>query len=235
MKTDNGIIVLGDGLLGKEIVRQTNWHYISRKKDDFDFEDINTYYPLLHGYNTILNCIAFTETYSQDRDRHFKVNFNAVIDLVDYCNFTGKKLIHISTDYVYSNVNGLAKETDIPIHCGNWYTYTKLLSDGYVQAKSNNYLLIRTSFKPKPFPYPKAITTQWGNFDYVDVISAYIIELIDKKAEGVYNVGTEYKDIYALAIQTNPDVIPSDMVINETMPRDIGMDTEKMRRFLGEI
>ena len=27
-------LVIGDGLLGKEIVRQTNWDYISRKKTE---------------------------------------------------------------------------------------------------------------------------------------------------------------------------------------------------------
>ena len=27
------IVILGDGLLGSELVKQTNWDYISRKKD----------------------------------------------------------------------------------------------------------------------------------------------------------------------------------------------------------
>ena len=35
------VVVLGDGLLGSEIIKQTNWEYISRKKDNFDLTDYN--------------------------------------------------------------------------------------------------------------------------------------------------------------------------------------------------
>ena len=40
-------IVLGDGLLGTEIVKQTNWSYISRKKDNIDFTSPSTYFDYL--------------------------------------------------------------------------------------------------------------------------------------------------------------------------------------------
>ena len=30
------ILILGDGLLAKELIKQTGWDYISRKKDGFD-------------------------------------------------------------------------------------------------------------------------------------------------------------------------------------------------------
>ena len=38
-------LILGDGLLGTELVKQTGWDYISRKKDGIDFKDIKTYQP----------------------------------------------------------------------------------------------------------------------------------------------------------------------------------------------
>ena len=34
------VLVLGDGLLGSEIVKQTNWDYISRKTG-FDINNLN--------------------------------------------------------------------------------------------------------------------------------------------------------------------------------------------------
>ena len=40
------VLVLGDGLLGSEIVKQTEWDYISRKKDGFDITDMETYHLL---------------------------------------------------------------------------------------------------------------------------------------------------------------------------------------------
>ena len=33
-----------------------------------------------------------------------------------------------------------ASENDIPIHGNNWYSYTKLLADAYIELKSKNYL-----------------------------------------------------------------------------------------------
>ena len=36
-------LILGDGLLGSEIYRQSDWDYISRKKDKIDFREPNSY------------------------------------------------------------------------------------------------------------------------------------------------------------------------------------------------
>ena len=60
-------LILGDGLLGSELVKQTGWNYISRKKDGIDFTDYSTYEYLLESYNEIINCIAYTDTYSGEK------------------------------------------------------------------------------------------------------------------------------------------------------------------------
>ena len=52
-------LVIGDGLLGKEIVRQTNWDYISRKKDGIDIRDLDSYKSYLDGYDEIINCSRY--------------------------------------------------------------------------------------------------------------------------------------------------------------------------------
>jgi len=225
-------LILGHGKLGKEIFAQTRWDYISRSKDEFDFCNIDSYMDLLDGYDAVINCIAHTDTYSDERQKHLDINFKAVCDLADYCNFTGKKLVHISTDYVYSGSIAHARENDVPVHNRCWYTYSKLLADGYIEARCNNYLIIRTSFKPHPFPYPKATTIQWGNFDYTNIIASLVIELINTNATGIVNVGTKLKNIHQLAVQTNPDVIPAFEYLDDEMPTDISMDLSKMRALL---
>jgi len=230
---NNGIIVLGYGLLGKEITKQTDWNYISRKEHGIDFNKTDWYHHI-QRYDTIINCIANTNTYSHEREDHWPTNYISVMNLVDWCNENNKKAIQISTDYIYSGSNRNASEEDIPLHNKTWYTYTKLLSDAYVQARAKNYLLIRTSFKPTPFPYPEAIVTQTGNFDYVDKISKLIIELINKNAFGVFNVGTRRKTIYDLATKTNPNIIGAFRILNKEMPRDVTMNVSKMENFLNE-
>lgn len=224
----NNILILGDGLLGSEIHSQTQWPFLSRKHDHFDFNNLYIYQEWLMPFDTILNCIGYTNTYDKNRDLHWKTNYESVCNLVDFCNLSNKKLVQISTDYVYADSISPASEEDIPVHAKNWYSYTKLLADGYVQLRSRNYLLIRTSFKPKPFPYLRALVNQVGNFDYVDKISAMIIKLIEKNKQGVFNVGTKRKTIYELACQTNEDVEPLFGFLDESMPTNITMDLRKL-------
>lgn len=219
-------IVLGDGLLGKELVRQTGWDYISRRKDSFQVDNFVVFHEKLSRYNVIINCIANTDTYSGDRDSHWRANYVFVEKLIKFCNLTNIKLVQISTDYLYTGSVEDASEDDVPVHCNTWYGYTKLLSDGLVQLQSDQYLLIRCSHKPKPFPYFKAWNDISGNFDYVDVISDKIIKLIKNNAVGIFNVGTENKTMFDLAYRTNKNV---ESINSPTFtPKNITMNVSKM-------
>jgi dTDP-4-dehydrorhamnose reductase len=218
------VLVLGDGLLGSEIVKQTNWEFYSRRKNNFDINEIDTILP--KDLDVIVNCIANTDTYSNDRNGHWNVNYKFVYNLINFCNENSIKLVHISTDYIYTSSIENATEDDVPVHCSNWYGYTKLLGDGIVQLLSKNYLLCRCTHKPKPFPYEKAWDDQVGNFDYVDKISEIIIELINKNKVGVYNVGTNTKSMYELAAQTK---IVSPIKSPEYIPKNTTMNLNKLK------
>jgi dTDP-4-dehydrorhamnose reductase len=223
------VLVLGDGLLGSEIIKQTNWDYVSRKKDGFDItkDEFNFY-----GYDVIVNCIAFTNTYLNDKESNWNVNYKAVADLVGYCNNHNIKLVHISTDYVYTNSVSNASEEDIPIHGNNWYSYTKLLADAYIELKSQNYLILRESHKPNPFPYDNAWINLIGNFDYVNKIAEIIINLIKLEENGIINVGTDLKTIYDLAIETNKNVKAT--LKPKQAPEDVSLDLTKLKNILNE-
>lgn len=224
------VLILGNGLLGSEIVKQTSWDYLSRKKDNFNFCDPKNYASKLHKYDTILNCVGYTDTYSQDKERHRKISFKGVADLSDICQEQKKKLIHISTSYVYEYSNVCASENDIPLISRNWYTYYKLLADEYIMIKNDNYLICRCVFKPKPFPYDTAWVDQKGNFDYTDVISELIIKLITKNACGLYNVGTSEKTMYELALITNKNIKMGHRPL--CAPENITMNIMKMEKKL---
>ena len=197
-------IILGDGLLGTELNQQTNWPVISRLRHDFDITNSNTW-DQIKNTNTIINCICCPKT-NQDKQKQWDVNYKGVADLVDFCSKKAIKLVQISTDFVYYNSILNATEEDAPSNSPDWYSYTKLLADGYVQLRSTNYLLIRCSHKPDPFPFEDAYINYVGNFDYVKNISYLIIQLITRKASGIYNVGTELKTMHQLAIKTKPNV-----------------------------
>ena len=202
------VIVLGDGLLGSEIIKQTNWEFVSRKKNGFNINDESTF-SKLSEYDIVVNCIANTDTYSIDKDSHWNTNYKSVYNLVNFCNLNNIKLVHIGTDYLFANnINKNATEEDVPVHSENWYSYTKLLGDGIIQLLSNNYLICRCTHKPYPFPFENAFVDRIGNFDYTHKIAELIIKLINANESGIYHVGTESKSIYDLVHIDFPNVIP---------------------------
>ena len=226
-------IILGNGLLGSCLHELTNWRVISRSVNGIDFTQPKSYKKLIdnNNFDTIINCIAYTKTSDNTKKQHWETNYIGTINLVDMCNKLQKKLVHISTEYIYAQSVTPASEDDIPIHYNNWYTYTKILSDAYVEARSNNFLTIRASFKPNPFPWEEAWTDLKGNFDYVDVIAKIIIKLIERNAHGIFNVGTEQKTMFELAQRTRPEVRKSKRK-DDVLPKNICMNLEKMYDFL---
>jgi dTDP-4-dehydrorhamnose reductase len=226
------VLVLGQGKLGQEIINQTGWDYLSRGKDNIDVSDFDSWSNKLDEYDVILNCIANTNTYSDDHKLIAEVNFKFVLDLVHECNKRLIKLVHISTDYVYANSRDNAKETDQELPDRNHYSLTKYYADNYIKMFSNNYLICRLSHKPKPFPYDSAWTNVITNADYTDTISSLVIELIRKDGKGLYNVGTDQKTIYELAKQTNPNVKES--MAPTHIPKNVTMDLTKMKEFLNK-
>jgi dTDP-4-dehydrorhamnose reductase len=226
-------IILGDGLLGSELHKQTGWNVISRKKDGLDITHTQTFSKMLPASNTtFINCIAHTDTYSNNRQPHWDVNVKGTQNLLDFCNQWGSKLVHISTDYIYSNSKFEATEEDVPVHCENWYGYTKLIADALVQLSNPKHLIIRETHKPNPFPYESAWEDQIGNFDYIDKIASLIISLINHKCKGIYNVGTETKSMYDLAQQTK-QVVP----INKPYlaPSNTTMNLSKLKNVITRI
>lgn len=202
------ILVLGDGLLGSEIIKQTGWDYLSQRKDGIDvIDDFYGFVDKLREIKpeVIVNCIGYTNTYDPEREKHWKINYEFVVHLTQLCAWDDIKLVHISTDYIYANSHNKKSEEDIPVHQETWYSYCKLLADAFVQL-SDNYLMFRCSFKPKPFPYENAFGNIKGNFDYVDVLAKQMIDLINENRTGIWNIGTEFKSAFDLAVQTRPNV-----------------------------
>jgi len=224
------VIVLGKGKLGSEIVKQTGWDYLCRAEHEITIDNFDEWKNRMDEYDVVVNCIANTDTYSEDKEKHWKANYELVTFLAEYCDDNGKKLVHISTDYLYQNSIDDAKEEDEPLFEHTWYMFTKLLADEYLKEHAKNYLICRLSHKPYPFPYDSAWDDVVTNADYTPVISELVIELIKNGAEGLYNVGTERKTIYELAQRTNKNV--KKIVSPDNVPKNISMNVSKMNNFL---
>lgn len=234
-------LILGDGILAKEIIKQTGWEYVSRKKHNFDITKSDMYNNFFienfegmnftRKYDCIINCIAHTDTYSLNKNLHWEVNYKSLYKLIIFCNIWDIKLVHISTDYIFANcIKEEPTEDDVPVHSENWYSYTKLLGDSLVQLLSKNYLLCRCTHKEYPFPFKKVFADRVGNFDYTPKIAELIIDLVKLNAEGVYNVGTNKKTMKELVEKENPNI----EFINtpEGFPKKTSMSIDKLKNFL---
>ncbi len=226
-------VILGNGILGKELQIQTGWGYISRSKDGFDAlnPDFNGLIGQEHGvifypkYDTVINCIAHVDSYSDNPQLHLDINYKFVIALTDFCKEWNIKLVHISTEFVYANNKNLPKETDLPIPDNTWYAKTKLLADQYLSLMGGDHLICRELHKANNINPPKIWDVKTTG-DRVKNIVPLIVKLINKKAIGIYNVGTgskTYKDIFLKGELINP---PS------YVPRDTRMNLEKLNKFL---
>jgi len=223
-------IILGDGLLGSSVIGLSGWNYISRSRDGFNINNISSLRSLLPiGTKTIINLIANTDTYSNDINTMFDTNYRAVVNLVDFCNERGIKLVHFSTDYVYEKSVSNSKETNKAIPTTP-YAMSKLLADEYVMKHCKDYLILRGAQKVDPFPYDSAFTDLIGNFDYPDTIAEIVIQMVRAGATGLYNIGTPTKSMYELALKTNPRV--KGVLAPDHFPKDVTMDLTKMHEFL---
>jgi dTDP-4-dehydrorhamnose reductase len=225
------ILVLGNGKLGSEIVNQTDWDVLSKQEDNIDIETFDSWCNTLKDYDVVVNCIANTDTYSLDEEKHLQVNYVFVFNLVEFCNLNKITLVHISTDYLYEHSKECASENDEPLYTRTPYLTSKHLADIYINKFSNDYLICRLSHKPKPFPYDKAWYDVYTNADYTPVISSLVIALIEKNARGLFNVGTETKSIYHLAKQTSN---PTPIEAPKNIPKNVTMDLTKLNNFLSK-
>lgn len=242
------IALLGDGLIGAglhEYFSAIDWgtenfeyKQFSRKLTETDFLDFQELKKTLAGFDIIINTIAHTNTKDKHKGTHWNVNYVFAAFLADFCASLGKRLVHISTDYVYAGSTPIADEQDILIPFNNWYSCTKLMADNHIELKGQDYLIIRTAHKPSPFPFKKGYINVIGNFQSVFNAISQMDFLIGVGAKGVYNIGPkEPLSVYDYALQESllpgkkkPKVGKS-VYIGKDIPSDTTMSCKKFYRF----
>ena len=121
---------------------------------EVDVTRSDTYEPLASS-DFIINCSAYTAVDKAEEfpENAFAVNRMGVIQLVEYCEKHQIKLIHFSTDFVFSG-EGLApyKEED---YTGpkSVYGASKLAGEEVILQSSISSLVIRTSWLHSPYGY----------------------------------------------------------------------------------
>ena len=125
------------------------------------------------------------------------MNVLGTLNVLKSCRDLGKKLVFISTDYVFDGEKG-NYTTDDPINPLSKYAKTKAAAELLVRTYENS-LVIRTSFFGYDFPYEAAFVDQWSSKDYVDIIAPKVLEEILSDKRGVVHVGNNRQTIYDIA------------------------------------
>lgn len=207
---ENRILITGgNGKLATELRKHLPGDYLGR--EDLDFTQP---IKLEKKYDLVVHLGAYTNVRaaeSEGKKDCFMVNVYGTFNLVQHYKDT--PFIFISTEYAHNPIST--------------YAVTKKLGEEIVKTHPQ-HLILRTLFKPNPFPFPKAYIDQYTLGDYVDVIAKLLAKRIldwDRKTSGLEYIGTGRKTMFELAKRTRPDVEPNSVedYIKETgtpIPKD---------------
>lgn len=195
-------------------------------RDELDVTDLNNVaqYVAAERPVVLVHAAAYTNVAGAETQRAacWSVNVEGTRNVVAAARQVGARVLLISTDYVFygdqqEGQPGTAgsrnlgyREDDTPGPVRNYYALTKLLAEEAVRALSGS-LIVRTSFRPREWPYPQAYDDLFTSQDYVDVIAPLVAQVIARYVDGqvphdTLHVATERKSVYELARRRAPDV-----------------------------
>lgn len=185
----------------------------------------------------IVHAAAYTDVGGAERDRAtcWQINVVGTRAVAAAANAVGAKLVHISTDYVFSGEEGGYREADPPGPVVNYYALTKLVAEEAARA-AHRHLIVRTSFRPREFQHPAAFSDVFTGQDYVDIIAPELAlaarHALDIEDE-VLHIVTERKSVYELARRRKPDVREGRRADapGVTLPADVSLNTERWERY----
>lgn len=209
----------------------------------------------------ILNFIALTNVDECEKNKRkaLFVNFKITSNIVKICNKLQIKLIHISSDHIFSTKHKFKSEK-FKTNSINYYAETKILADNEIIKNLKNYLIIRTNF----FGYGTSYRSSFSDYIINNIISKQKIiisdniyfnpvyirnliniihKLIDKDATGIFNIASnnrisKYKfatllcNLYGL----NKDyILKKEKTNNEYIfkrPKEMSLNNKKVSKLL---
>ena len=223
--TSRIIFTGGKGLLGSEFRKiRPDIDYPSSKEFNVTNLEQMRKYVEADGCDLIVHAGAFISPPLIEKDplKAIEVNIIGTSNVVKLCMEIDARLIYISTDYVFKGDKGNYKEDD-PVYPVNKYAWSKLGGECAVRMYDKS-LIIRTTFGPNVFPYPKAFTDQWTSRESVSVIAKKISKLLDKDVTGVIHIGGSRKTVFECAKSLDATRNIGKLSIND-VPFNVPVDT----------
>jgi dTDP-4-dehydrorhamnose reductase len=155
--------------------------------------------------HVIVNAAAYTDVDGCETDRQacFAVNADAVRNIALACRDRNIKIVHFSTDYVFSGMKGTPYQEDDECDPINIYGESKLAGERHLRNLADNWIIVRTAWlygkKGKNFVNTilgkareesslRVVNDQVGSPTYTMDLAAAVHALIDGDHCGVYHV-----------------------------------------------
>lgn len=226
------LITGGSGLLGTEVCKiLTNMSipYLAPSSSEMDILNKKSLEDNISkpDVRLVLHAAALTSppVCSKEPQKAIDTNVVGSANVLEMCRKHNKRLVYISTDYVFDGEHGLYSTKD-PINPINLYALTKASAELVIRTYDNS-LVVRTSFCEKNFPYEKAFVDQYTSRDYIDIIAPLIVDASLSEQKGIVHIGTERKSVYELALRRSPNVGKlTRQQVNFPVPRDTSFREE---------
>jgi dTDP-4-dehydrorhamnose reductase len=176
------IVITGaGGLVGRTLqsrAREQGREVLALTSSDCDITDAAAVVGVIEGNDVVINCAAYTKVddAEADEDTAYAVNATGPGNLATACARVGARLIHISTDYVFSGVfpDGHPRSYEVDDETGPLGAYgrTKLAGERAVAAALPNAHVVRTSWVyGGQADFVSAIAAKAAGDDDIDVVA----------------------------------------------------------------
>ena len=230
------LITGGSGLLGRAL-RRLRANALFPSSVEFDVRDYSQMERWIDGrpIEVLIHGAAFTSPPKVDADplRAIDVNIVGTANVVRLCMAHAIRLVYISTDYVFRGDRGQYREED-ELYPVNKYAWSKLGGECAVRLY-DKALIVRTSFGPDEFPYPRAFTDQWTSRRAVSDAAPDVLRAVESGICGVLHVGGPRRTVLEYARSLDPAKEIGALSIKDvpfSVPVDTSLDTS---RFSSEV
>ena len=136
--------------------------------------------------------------------------------------------------YVFRGDRGNYAEDD-PVAPVNKYAWSELGGE-CAALLYDRALIVRTSFGPNEFPFPKAFVDQRTSRESVREIARKLVDVLALDLSGILHVGGERRTVLEYARSLDPGKEIGSLSVDDVsfdVPRDTSLDTRLYRRVVG--
>jgi dTDP-4-dehydrorhamnose reductase len=237
------LITGANGRLGCELTPLLP-HALVPARAELDVTDADAVLAYLHGHRptAVLHAAAYTDVAGAEREPEacWRVNVRGTRHVAAACAAIGATLVHVSTDYVFWGdadparaARGGYREDDATGPVRNHYALSKLAAEDEAR-RAPRHLIVRTSFRPREWPYPVAFEDVRTSQAYVDelapdlaLVARHADRLVDAGVHVLHVVGPP-TSVFELARRRKPDVRPGSRAqAGVALPDDVVLNRER--------